>query len=119
MSFTHNFLRDEIEAKFGVECPLNITVESEKDLTDDLVEDALLNYIEYHMASEEKISAADAFWKRFHIPVGEAREKQKSSLEYQQWQLATDRLLRCKKAFVVMKHSHGVSLHQMLQEKAA
>ena len=78
MPFTHNFLRDEIEAKFGVDCPLDITVESEQKLTDDLVEDALLNYIEYHMASEEKISAADGFWKRFRHKDGSLNQSRRS-----------------------------------------
>ena len=119
MSNIKDFTVDEIKSKFGISAPLGLTISCEEEITDEMAEKLIRNYCEFHLATEEKITAADLFWKKFHTHITDAKKDQKSSSEYNEWQDALERLERCKKDFLEMKRSLGVSVQHIEEAQAA
>jgi hypothetical protein len=119
MSNTKDFTVDEIKSKFGISSPLGLTIVCDEEITDQVAEKVIRNYLEFHLATEEKITAADSFWRKFHNYITDAKDDQKESKEFLEWNDALERLERCKKDFLEMKHSLGISVQHIEEAKAA
>ncbi len=119
MAKSKDFKEEDIKSRFGISCPVGLSIECDKEITDEIAEKAIRNYCEFHLASEEKIAAADAFWQKFHTYVTDAKKDQKNSEEYREWEKALERLNQCKNDFIEMKHSLGLGIHHIVKAKAA
>lgn len=119
MAKSKDFKEEDIKSRFGISCPVGLNIECDKEITDELAEKVIRNYCEFHLASEEKIAAADAFWQKFHAYVTDAKEAQKNCVEYKEWEEALERLNQCKSDFIEMKHSLGLTIHYIIEAKAA
>ncbi|GEM_PF-2147293 len=117
--FEYNLTREEIFTKWGIPCSIDILVESHESLSDQELGEILRDYYTFHSASEERIAAADAFWKRFHTSIFDATSIQKVSDEYKAWVDATDKLMRSKKNYLGLKRRYGVIIETFDSSQAA